>query len=67
MKNWNTSTNLMSKEEREIWSLVQKMNYGLDGEKLSLERVKKNWSKLIPNLIPAREKMYKWLIWKNKS
>lgn len=57
----------MNEEDKVVWSLVQKINYGLDGEKLSANKVKKYWSKLVPNLIPARERMYKWLIWRNKS
>lgn len=67
MKNWNTNTSSMNEEDKVVWSLAQKINYGLDGEKLSVSKVKKYWSKLVPNLIPARERMYKWLIWRNKS
>ena len=67
MKNWNTNTKSMNREQKEVWSLVQKMNYGLDGEVLTTSRVKKYWPKLVPDLIPARERMYKWLIWRYKS
>ena len=67
MKNWNTDTFSMNKTDKEVWSLVQKINYGLDGERLSASKVKKLWPKLTPNLIPARERMFKWLLWGNKS
>lgn len=67
MKNWNTITTEMSLEEKEVWSLAQLINYGSNGKKISEEKIRKNWSRLTQKLIPARARMYKWLIWGNKS
>lgn len=67
MKNWNTNIASLSLADKEVWELTQMVNYGLDGKKIQVDKIKKNWSKILPNILPARERMYKWMIWGSKS
>lgn len=49
MRNWSTDEKAiknMSPDARNIWRLEQLINYGLDGEKLPVDQLKKYWSKL---------------------
>ncbi|MEK7497308.1 MAG: hypothetical protein AAB656_00110 [Patescibacteria group bacterium] len=64
MKNWNTGK-FNSKSDEEIWKLSQLINYGLDGQKLSIQKVKSVWKKLEPFLDLERARMIKYLIWES--
>lgn len=49
MYNWNTDEKYFKKhdlEGYEVWRLVQMINYGLDGEKLQLKKLKRLWPKV---------------------
>lgn len=49
MYNWSTDEKRFKAEnpkEYRLWRLVQLINYGLDGEKLDREEVKKSWPKI---------------------
>jgi len=48
MYNWSTDEEYLKKfpEEYEKWRLLQLINYGLDGEKLNLVKLKKYWPKI---------------------
>ena len=48
MKNWNTNIESLKKnpEKYAIWRLEQLINFGLDGEKISEQELKKYWDKL---------------------
>ena len=55
MQNWSTDEQAiknMSPDARNIWRLEQLINFGLQGEKLSVPLVRKYWSKL--SIDPAR-------------
>jgi len=41
--------------------LERKINYGPDGEKISLKEVEENWDKL--NLFPDAKRLMEFLIW----
>lgn len=48
MKNWNTNVETLKKdpEKYAIWRLEQLINFGLDGEKISEQELKKYWDKI---------------------
>jgi len=63
MYNWNTNLSQWNKKSEPyiLWKLQQLINFGLNGEKLSLSLIKKYWSKL--DLDPQRKKFLKLIIW----
>lgn len=66
MLNWNTDEERFKKEDPEgyrAWRLVQLINYGLDGEKLDAEQVKKMWPEIQENLDPYKKRLLEYLIW----
>ncbi len=49
MQNWSTDEQAiknMSPDARNIWRLEQLINFGLQGERLSVSQLKKYWSKI---------------------
>ncbi|MBI1971557.1 MAG: hypothetical protein HYS52_01775 [Candidatus Wildermuthbacteria bacterium] len=56
MYNWTTDENKLkkNKEKYAAWKLGQLINFGLDGEKIKREELKKYWGKL--ELDPARKR-----------
>lgn len=67
MYNWNTDTSKWDKksDSYQIWYLEHLINYGLNGEKLDLDLVKKYWGDL--DLDPSRKKFLEMLIWPKRS
>lgn len=66
MYNWNTKIPLKTNNQfYTIWKLNQLINFGLNGERLDLKLVKKNWSKL--SLDPKRQRYLQELIWQKQS
>ena len=68
MYNWSTDEEKFKKEDPEgyrIWRLVQLINYGLDGEKLSKKEVKKYWPKIKDSLDPYKKRTLEYLLWRN--
>lgn len=68
MHNWSTDTKKLAKypEKYKIWKLEQLINYGLDGEKLDKEEVKRAWPK-IQERIDKNTKVYlEYLLWGKK-
>ena len=64
MYNWSVDEEAMKKadpEGYEIWRLEQLINYGLGGEKLNEEQVKKYWDRLY--LDPAKKDYLSFLLW----
>jgi len=67
MFNWNVDEERFKKEDPKgykLWRLTQLINYGLDGEKLDRNEVKKAWSRIEENLDPYKKRLLKFLIWK---
>lgn len=56
MYNWSTDEKELKKdpENYKIWRLEQLANFGLNGEKIKLEDLKKYWDKI--KIDPARRK-----------
>lgn len=48
MYNWSTDEEYLKKfpHEYEKWRLLQLINYGLDGEKISLKRLRQLWPEI---------------------
>ena len=49
MYNWNIDEKYFKKHDPkgyEVWRLAQMINYGLDGEKLPLKKLKRLWPKV---------------------
>ncbi len=67
MYNWNTDLSGWDKKSESyiIWKLQQLINYGLNGEKLDLSSVRKNWLKL--DLDPQRKKFLELILWPKQS
>jgi hypothetical protein len=66
MVNWSTDEQKFSKKnpkEYKIWRLVQLINYGLGGEKLSVAEIKSNWSEIKDKLDPYKQRALEYLIW----
>ena len=65
MYNWSTDEKRFKKknpQKYQLWRLEQLINYGLDGEKLDREEVKKAWPSIKGNLDPYIEKGYRIFI-----
>ena len=60
MFNWNTDTTKIKREGLVIWKLEQLINFGLNGQKVNLKDLKKNWRKL--KLDPKRKKFMKLFV-----
>lgn len=60
MYNWSTDEEYLKQfpEEYERWRLLQLINYGLDGEKLELKKLKKNWRKIKKEILDDNIKKY---------
>lgn len=67
MYNWNVDLSSVNKKTQEyrIWYLNQLINFGLNGEKLDLNEVKRNWNEL--SLDPKRKVFLRFLIWNKRS
>ena len=66
MLNWNVDEARFKKEDPEgykAWRLVQLINYGLDGEKLDANEVKKMWPKIEEHLDPYIKRFLEYLLW----
>ncbi len=60
MYNWSTDEDYLKQfpEEYEKWRLLQLINYGLDGEKISLKQLKKYWSQIKEEVLDEKIKDY---------
>ena len=66
MYNWSVDEEKFRKESPEVyrlWRLTQLINYGLDGERLSREEVKRAWPKIKDNLDPYKRRALEYLLW----
>lgn len=66
MYSWSVDEKKFKKEnpkEYKLWRLVQLINYGLDGEKLDREEVKKAWPKIKHQLDPYKARALEYLLW----
>lgn len=66
MYNWSTDEEKLKKEHPEkykLWRITQLINYGLDGEKLDREEVKKAWPKIKNQLDPYKARAIEFLLW----
>ncbi len=48
MYNWSTDTTRLKKypEKYDVWKLEQMINFGLNGEKIDITKLRKYWKKL---------------------
>lgn len=60
MYNWSTDEKYLKQfpEEYERWRLLQLINYGLDGEKLDLKKLKKYWPKIKGEILDKYVRKY---------
>lgn len=67
MYNWNINTYKLKKnpEKYVIWKLEQSINFGLNGQKLKSDQLKKYWTKL--KLDPQRKKLLELWLWPKQS
>lgn len=67
MYNWNINTDKLKKnpEKYNIWKLEQSINFGLNGQKLNTNELKKYWSKL--NIDSQRKKLLEMWLWPKQS
>lgn len=64
MKNWNTDeSKFKNADDLRVWKLVQKIEYGLDGEPLSKKDVVKYWSSIKDEISPENKRLLEFYIW----
>ena len=66
MYNWSTDEEKFKKKnprKYQLWRLEQLINYGLDGEKLDREEVKKAWPRIKDALDPYAKRAIEFLLW----
>jgi len=66
MYNWSTDEEKLKKdspEKYQLWKLVQTINYGLDGHKLSKSQLKKSWPSIKDKIDPYKKRAIEYLIW----
>ena len=51
---------------RNLWRIVQLINYGLEGETLDSKELKRVWSKIKARLNPDRRKVLEFFLWGTK-
>ncbi len=63
MYNWNTDTSKWNKrsDSYRIWEIEQLVNFGLNGEKLDFNLIKRYWPRL--SLDPQRKIFLELLLW----
>lgn len=66
MYNWSIDLKKLDKSPGKavIWRLEQAINFGLNGDKLNREILKKYWNKL--HIDPARRKFLRFILWRKK-
>lgn len=70
MYNWSVDEKAFKKKDPKgykLWRLTQLINYGLDGEKLDREEVKKAWPKIKDRLDPYLKDYLEFLLWPKRS
>lgn len=67
MYNWNIDTKLLMKDRKQyaVWRLEQLVNFGLAGEKLKREQLRRYWKELY--LDPGKKKYLKLLLWPSRQ
>lgn len=64
MKNWNTDVGAFkSAKEKKIWQLVQMIEYGADGEKISSLELKNFWPQIKHQIDPINRRLYEFWLW----
>jgi len=66
MINWNTDEEALKKnhpKEYKLWRLVQRINYGLEGEKIEEKELRKAWFKIKDRLNPDKKKVLEFYLW----
>lgn len=64
MKNWSTDTaKFRDDETKKIWELVEKMNYGFDGEKADGKEIRRYWNRIYPHLAPEVRRLWELWLW----
>ncbi len=65
MYNWSVDTRQLNKNSDQyiLWKLEQLINYGLDGEKLDREEVRRFWPQLKDRLDPYKKRALEYLLW----
>ena len=66
MYNWSTDEKKLKKadpKKYQLWKLVQTINYGLDGHKLSKSQIEKSWPSIKDQLDPYKKRALEYLIW----
>jgi len=60
MYNWSTDEKYLKKfpKEYEKWRLLQLINYGLDGEKLDIKKLKKRWEEIKTEILNPKVREY---------
>ena len=69
MYNWSVDEKKFKKQNPKgyrLWRLTQLINYGLDGEKLNKEEVKKAWPKINNRIDPNTRVYLEYLLWDKK-
>lgn len=70
MYNWSVDEKRFKRENPKayrLWRLTQLINYGLDGEKLDREEVKRAWPKIKDQLDPDLRSYLDFLLWPRRS
>lgn len=69
MINWSVDEEKFKRRhprQYRLWRLTQLINYGLDGEKLDREEVKKAWPEIKSRLDPEKQKVIEFYLWDKK-
>lgn len=63
MYNWSVDEKKLIKNQQQytIWKLEQMVNFGLNGEKIKIQEIKRHFSKL--NIDPHRRKFLKYILY----
>lgn len=64
MKNWNTDTSKFpTRKDKKVWELVQKIEYGLDGEPLSKKDILTYWNRIKYMIAPENKRLLEFYLW----
>ena len=70
MYNWSVDEERFKREDPKgykLWCLTQLINYGLDGEKLDREEVKKAWPEIENRIDLEERRLLNFLLWNKVS
>ena len=68
MYNWSTdTTKFKTKKDKKVWELIQKLDYGAHGEKISKKEIARFWPQIKNHIAPDVKRLLEYVLWQKVS